>query len=120
VHAQSYVNTPGYLFLAIGLILSLFSAFVPFFEAGYRVMTSVLIAGMIPYLIYGIVVPLSHSLLTTITGLFIVLTHALLVLDKRVINNADYSDGMIYYGPIIIAVIVLPLVIILLKKSLWP
>ena len=116
MHAQSYANTPGYLFLIIGLTLSFISAFVPFFEAGYKLMTSVLIAGMLPYFVYAIAVPLSRSTMTTMLGLVIVITHALLVFNERFIGNADYSDNIIYYGPIIIAVIVLPFVIIAIKK----
>ena len=116
MHAQSYANTPGYLFLIIGLTLSFISAFVPFFEAGYKLMTSVLITGMLPYFVYAIVVPLSRSTMTTMLGLVIVITHALLVFNERFIGNADYSDNIIYYGPIIIAVIVLPFVIIAIKN----
>jgi hypothetical protein len=118
VHAQSYVNTPGYICLVIGLILSFISAFVPFYEAGYRLMTSVLIAGMLPYIVYGITVPLSRSIVTTIVGLVIVSVHALLVINERIIGQADYDDGMIYYGPMIIAVIALPLVVITIKENL--
>lgn len=83
-------------------------------------MSSVLIAGMCPYFIYGIAVPLSRSLMTTIIGLIIVLAHALLVLNERFLGKANYDDGMIYYGPIIIAVTILPFVIIAIKKSEKP
>ena len=117
MHAQSYTNAPGYMFLIIGLILSFISAFVPFFEAGYRLMTSVFIAGMFPYFVYGIAVPLSRSTMTTIAGLVIIIAHALLVFNERFIGKADYSNGMIYYVPIIIAVTVLPLVLAAIKKS---
>ncbi len=120
MHAQSFTNTSGYLLLMIGLLLSFISAFVPFFEAGYKLMISVLIAGMLPYLVYGIAVPLSRSMMTTIIGLIIVIAHTLLVFNERFIGKADYSDGMIYYAPIIIAVTVLPLVIITVNKSLKP
>jgi len=109
VHAQTYTNTPGYLFIVIGLILSFLSAFVPFFEAGYRLMTSILITGM--------VVPLSRGMMTTIIGLDIVIAHALFVTNERIIGKANYDDGMIYYGPMIIAVIALPLVAITIKSS---
>ncbi len=117
MHTQSYANTPGYLFLTIGLILSLISAFVPFFETGYKLMTSVLIAGMLPYIVYGMAVPLARSTMITIVGLLIVITHALIVFNERFIGNADYSDNIIYYGPIIIAVTVLPFVMVAIKRS---
>jgi len=117
MHAQSFANTSGYLFIIIGLLLSFISAFVPFFEAGYKLMVSVLIAGMLPYLVYGMAVPLSRSILTTFIGLVIVIAHAWLVVNERFIGKADYGDNMIYYGPMIIAVAVLPLVIIAIKQS---
>ena len=120
MHAQSYTNTPGYLFIVIGLILSFLSAFVPFFEAGYRLMTSVLIVGMLPYIVYGITVPLARNKVTTIVGLVIVIAHALLVINERIIGKGDYDEGMIYYGPMIIAVTVLPLVVFTIKNLKYP
>ena len=118
MHSQSYANSLGYLILTIGLAMSLVSAFVPHFEAGYRLLTGVLLAGISPYIIYGIAVPLSRTLLTTILGLAIIIAHALLVFNERFIDQADYSDGTIYYYPLIIAFISLPLVAIIINKSL--
>lgn len=116
MHTQSYANTPGYLFIIIGFTLSLISALVPHFEAGYRLMLSIFVAGMLPYLVYGIAVPLLRSSLTTIVGLLIVAAHAWLVFNHRIIDHADYSDGMIYYGPMLLAVLALPLIVIVLKR----
>jgi hypothetical protein len=41
---------------------------------------------------------------------------ALIVINHRIIGNADYDNGMIYYGPIILALIVLPLVLFSIKS----
>ncbi|MDX2506892.1 MAG: hypothetical protein QNL62_20790 [Gammaproteobacteria bacterium] len=79
-------------------------------------MTSVLMAGMLPYIVYGITVPLSRNIVTTIVGLVIVIAHALLVINERIIGKADYDDGMIYYIPMIITVTVLPFVMTTLNK----
>jgi hypothetical protein len=113
----SYRNTPGYLVLTIGLLLSLTSALVPHFDIGYRLMLSVFVAGMLPYLAYGIVVPLMRGPVITMAGLVIVVVHAWLVIQQRFIANADYSDGMIYYVPVMIAVAVTPFVIAAVKKT---
>jgi len=99
-------------------MLSLISAFVPHYEAGYRLMAGVLIAGMLPYMVYGLAVPLSLGIANKILGLLIIIVHALIVINHRIIGNADYDNGMIYYGPIILALIVLPLVLISVKKAL--
>lgn len=117
MHAQSYANPPGYLCIFIGVFLSAISALVPHFEAAYTLMTRVFVAGMLPYLVFGISVPLMRGGLTTIVGLVIVVAHAWLVFNQRIIGNADYSDGLIYYLPVILALAVLPLVFIALKQS---
>jgi len=117
MHAQSFTNAPGYLFIIIGLTLSLISALVPHFDAGYRLMLSVFVAGMLPYLIYGIAVSLLRGTLTTATGLVIVVAHAWLVFTERIIGDGDYSNGMIYFGPMVIALAALPLAWIALKKT---
>jgi hypothetical protein len=117
MQAQSFQNVPGYLILITGLILSLISALVPHFEAGYRLIVSVFVAGMLPYLVYSIVVPLMRSPVTTITGLIIVLAHAWLVINERFVANADYSDGKIYYIPAILSIAVLPLAAAAINKT---
>ena len=117
MHAQSYANTPGYLFIIIGLTLSLISALVPHFEAGYRLALSVFVAGMLPYLIYAIAVPLLRGTLTTGVGLVIVIAHAWLVFNERIIGHADYSNGMIYYGPLLMTALAVPLVVIVFKRK---
>ena len=116
MRARSYANTPGYLFIMAGLILSLISALVPHFEAGYRLTLSVFVAGMFPYMIYGISVPMLRGTLTTIVGLVIVSTHAWLVFNERIIGNADYSSGMIYFGPMLLSLAALPLLVIVFKR----
>ena len=117
MHAQTYANTPGYLFIFIGILLSVISALVPHFEAGYKLMTSVFIAGMLPYIVYAIAVPLFRGTLVTVVGLVIAAAHTYLVLSQRFVGNADYSDGWIYFGPMGITVAVIPLVIIVFIKS---
>ena len=117
MHDQSYANPAGYLFIMIGLLLAVYSALVPHFEAGYRLATSVLVAGMLPYIVYGVAVPLVRGALMTITGLTIVIVHSWLVFNQRIVGNADYSDGMIYFLPILIAIAALPPVVIALKKQ---
>jgi hypothetical protein len=71
---------------------------------------------MLPYLVYGIAVLLLRGALTTAVGLVIVIAHAWLVFNQRIIGDADYSNGLIYYFPMVMALAVLPLVVITLKK----
>lgn len=117
MHTKTYANLPGYLFILIGLLLSVVSALVPHFQAGYHLMFSVFVAGMLPYIVYGIIAPQSRGALTTITGLVIVTVHLWLVITQRIIGGAEYSNGLIYIVPIILTVAILPLVFIVAKQS---
>ena len=117
MHAQSYANAPGYLFITIGLTLSLISALVPHFDAGYRLTLCLFVTGMLPYMIYGLAVPFQRNSLTTITGLIIVIIHGWLVLSERILGHADNSNGLIFYGPLLMVILVLPVVVITLKKT---
>jgi hypothetical protein len=116
MNTQSYANVTGYLLITIGLLLSLISALVPHFEAGYRLMLSVFVAGMVPYLVYAIAVPVRRGSLTTLTGLVIVCMHAWLVYNQRITGNAEYSDGWIYYGPLLLTIFALPLLLSVFNK----
>lgn len=118
MHAQSYSNTTGYLVIAVGVGLSLISALVPHFTSGYTLKFSVFAAGVLPYLVFGVAVPLHRSAMTTLAGLFVVLAHAWLVFNQRIVGQGDYSDGLIYYGPMVLALIVLPFALIGFRNSM--
>ena len=117
MHTKTNSKLPGYLIILFGLLLSVVSALVPHFQAGYHLMFSVLVAGMLPYIVYGIIVPQSRGALTTMTGLVIVTVHLWLVITQRIIGGAEYSNGLIYIVPIILTVAILPLVLVVAKHS---
>ena len=117
MQAQTDSNPVGYIVILVGLFLSAVSAVVPHFQAGYNLMASVLFTGMLPYIVYGITVPLLRSTLMTVAGLVLVVAHGWLVLTQRIAGNGDYSDGTIYFVPIVLSVLLLPLVGLALKQS---
>lgn len=107
--AQTFAGGPGYLFILIGIILSLLSAIVPYFNIGYELRFSVFFIGLLPWLVYSIAVPLLRGTLTNACGLLLVIAHGWLVVTERYVENVDYSDNIIYFAPIIMAVLLLPL-----------
>ena len=110
---QRYV---AYAVIAGGLGLAFLSAVVPHFTAGYRVMGGVLLAGLLPYIAYGLVVPLLRTALTAAAGIVLAVLHAALVVAERFADGADYSDGSIYYGPLALALATLPLLVLGLRQ----
>ena len=111
------MNAPGYFFILLGLLLSLISALVPHFDAGYTLMLSVFAAGILPYLVYSVAVTLRSGTLITAIGFFIVVIHAWLVMSERIIGHADYSSGMIFYLPMVMALAMLPLAITTIRRA---
>jgi hypothetical protein len=116
METRSFADPPGNWVIVIGLVLSTLSAFVPFHEAGYRLMVGVMLAGMLPYLVYAIAVPLLRGAMTAIVGVALVIVHAWLVYSQRFSGGVDYSDGCIYYVPMFMAIAVLPLAVIALRQ----
>ena len=117
MESQSFANPTGWMIVLYGLGLSFIAAFAPFFEAGYLLKVDVLLAGITPYLVYAIAVPLLPGAITTTVGIVLVTAHTGLVVTERFLNGADYSDSLIYTVPIIMAVLVIPLVIVALIKT---
>ena len=117
MYGQSYSYEPGYFFILIGLLLSLISALVPHFDAGYTLMLSVFAAGILPYLVYSVAVTLRRGTLVTVTGFIIVVIHTWLVITERITGHADYSSGMIFYVPMVMALVMLPLAITTIRSA---
>ena len=109
--AQNFPGGSSYFYILIGIALAFISALVPHYSAGYFLMISVLVAGLLPYMVYGIAVPLLHNGLTNAAGFILVFAHLWLVITERFINDADYSNYRIYFVPVIFSVILLPLAI---------
>lgn len=112
----TYQRCLPYALIALGLALAFISAVVPHFTAGHRVMAGVLLAGILPYLGYGLALPLLRSTLITVAGIILVGLHTSLVLTERFSGAVDYSDGLIYYGPLALALATLPLLVIGLSR----
>lgn len=117
MQSQSFSNPAGWGIILTGLALALVSAMTPHFGAGYLLKVDILLAGLLPYLVYSIAVPLLVGTVTTSVGIVLIALHTGLVISERFINGADYSDNMIYILPLIMSVAVLPLVVIALLKT---
>lgn len=99
-----------------GLVLALLSALVPFFDAGYVLQYRILLIGMLPYLVYGVAAPLLRRGLAMLSGALLLAAHAWLVIGERFIDGADYSDGLILYVPLLLALVLSPLLFLALRR----
>ncbi len=106
----------SYGIILLGCGLAFLSAVVPHYDTGYYLMTGVLLTGLLPYLIYALVAALMRGPLVLAGGLVILVLHGILVANERVLGGADYASGMIYYGPLLLAVLGLPLLLRALRE----
>lgn len=101
----------GYAVIVSGILMACMSAVVPFYTTGYRLQFGVLVAGITPYLVYGLIIALFRHTLTRVAGVILLLLHVWLVVSERFIGAADYSDGVIYIAPLAFTGLLVPLLV---------
>ena len=111
----TFYKTFGYGLVVIGCALAFVSSFTPQLALGYYLQLGVLLIGLLPYLVYSIAVALYESMLTIAFGLALIAAHTWMVFNVRFIEGSAYADGLLYYGPIILTVALLPLFIMALR-----
>ena len=106
----------GYGVIVVGIMLAAVSAIVPFYTSGYRLWFGVFMAGIMPYLAYGLVVALFRHSLTNLAGAILLALHGWLVISERFSGHVDYSDGVIYFAPLVFTALLTPLVVRALRE----
>jgi hypothetical protein len=115
------VSSDSYAFLAwtivlCGVALAAAAAVKPFFDTGYHLQVGVLLAGLLPYLVYTVIAVMLQRPLTIVAGIALLVAHAWLVLSERFSGVVDYSSDTIYYVPVLLAVALVPLWIMAMRQ----
>jgi hypothetical protein len=98
-----------YGLILLGLALAFLAAVVPHYDAGYYLMTGVLLAGLLPYLVYALAAALMRGPLVLVAGLLLVLLHGVLVVQERLTGSPGPGGDLLFYGPLLLAALCLPL-----------
>lgn len=106
----------GYAVIIAGLALVCMSAVVPFYDDGYHLRAAVLITGLLPYFVYAIIVELLQRGVTVVAGIALLAAQIWLVSRERFVDSVDYSDGAIYYIPLVLTLLLMPLLIKALRQ----
>ena len=107
----------SYAIILAGAGLAFLSAVVPHYDTGYYLMTGVLLTGLLPYLVYALAATLMQGPLILAGGLAILVVHGGLVFAERLAGGAGYESGLIYYGPLALALVLgLPLLLQSLRQ----
>ena len=108
MHPDDDLRPIAYGLIAVGCVLSAVSAVVPNYDAGYKLMFSVFLAGIVPYYVYGCLTERLRGWTLLIPGLVVVAFHVWLTASQRFLGYDGYVGGMIYYGPVLLALGGLP------------
>lgn len=98
----------AYGLIAIGCVLAAVTAVVPNYNAGYKLIFSVFMAGIVPYYIYGCLTGMLRGWALLVPGLVLVAVHLWLTVSQRFLAYDGYVNDMIYYGPMVLALAGLP------------
>jgi hypothetical protein len=98
----------AYFLIVAGCVLAAASAVVPNYDAGYKLMFSVFMAGIAPYYVYGCLTALLRGWALLIPGLVVIAGHLWLVVAQRFSGHDGYPDDATYYGPLLLALVALP------------
>ena len=102
--------------IVCGTALAVAAAVKPFFDDGFHLQTGVLLAGLLPYLLYAVIAVMLRRPVILAAGIALLAAHAWLVLSERFSGAVDYSGNMIYYIPVLLAVALIPLWIMAMRQ----
>jgi hypothetical protein len=98
----------AYVLIAVGCVLAAITAVVPNYDAGYKLMFSIFMVGVLPYYVYGCLSGLLRGWALLIPGLVVLVIHAWLTVTQRFLGYDGYADDVIYYGPVLLTLVALP------------
>lgn len=99
----------AYLIILLGLGAAAAASLVPFYNAGYLLEPGVLLAVLMPFLLYGLFIESLRGPWLLASGLLLLAASLALVVPERYLHYNGYTDDMIYWVPTLTAVIVMPI-----------
>ncbi|MGE5320471.1 MAG: hypothetical protein ACM3KD_09845 [Hyphomicrobiaceae bacterium] len=97
----------AYLIILLGLGGAAAASVVPFYNAGYVLDSWVLIAALMPFLLYGLFVESLRGPWLLGSGLLLLVASLALIVPERFLDYNGYRDDLIYWAPTLAAALVL-------------
>ncbi|QLQ02214.1 MAG: hypothetical protein HZY77_04530 [Thiobacillus sp.] len=99
----------AYLIILLGLGLAAAASLVPFYHVAYLLEPGILLAVLMPFLLYGLFIESLRGSWLLATGLLLLAANLVLVAFERYLRYDGYTDDLIYWVPTLAAVLVLPI-----------
>ncbi|MDR9435703.1 MAG: hypothetical protein RI563_02410 [Thiohalophilus sp.] len=105
-----------YGMIVIGVLLAFIASFEPQLALGYHLHAGILAAGLLPYFVYSLAVTLKSGPLVTLHGIVLLIIHAWMIDAVRFVAQPDYSVSLLIYGPLVLSLVLIPLVVLALRQ----
>ncbi|TDY01126.1 hypothetical protein [Thiohalophilus thiocyanatoxydans] len=111
-----YLKILEYLMIAAGAGVAFLSAFEPQPAGVFYLHAGILLVGLLPYFIYSFAVALMDRALVTVHGVVLLAIHIWMVSAVRFATTEAYGVSMLVYGPVVLSLLLIPLVILALRR----
>ncbi len=91
----------AYVIVALGVALAFVAAVVPHYDAGYRLDLVVLLVGLTPYVVYGILTEFVRDRWLLAIGLLLFAFDLASKIPLRFLRYDGYTDSLVYIAPLI-------------------
>lgn len=99
MQGQADFRRSAHFFIAFGIALSFAAAVVPFFTSGHVLRLGVLLAGVLPYVVYGFLSNRERGRPLLVVGMLLIAGDLLVKIPERFLHYDGYASGLIYYWP---------------------
>lgn len=97
----------AYLIITLGAMLAFAAAVVPYYDAGYTLLLTVLLVGLLPYIVYGLFTDIVRGWPLPIAGALLFGVDVGVKIPERFLHYDGYAGGAIYYAPLVSTVIII-------------
>jgi hypothetical protein len=106
----------AYSIVALGCMLAAAVAVVPFYSASYALRFGVLMAGVLPYLVYAMFPTFVRGLALVMPGVIILAIDVAVKIPERFLRYDGFVDGLVFYVPLVSTLIVLPVAFAIVRR----
>jgi Zn-dependent protease with chaperone function len=99
----------AYVIILLGVATAAVAALVPQHAIGFRLEVAVLLALLTPFVLYGALTESLRGLVLLLPGLILLGVNLALLVYERFLSFDGYASGLVYWLPLTVAVVVLPL-----------
>lgn len=93
-----------------GVVLSFAAAVVPHFNSAFRLEPLILVAGVLPYLVYGVLAWFLRGQVRIASGAAVLGLHLLVVIQQRWLTDGYAEGTLLYWAPLVLAAALLFLI----------